>query len=262
MFRIYVPCFLIIAMVLLCRGMLLPAPVAYADDVNAGKVKQSEMALIPGGEFMMGGDVEDDHQPIHEVHVDSFYMDLHEVTNAQYFEFCMETERKLPIFWGMDEFRCGPEFPHHPVVGVCWADAKAYAEWAGKRLPTEAEWEYAARGGLAGKKYPNGDTIDTTLANYSVSEGTEPVRSYPANGFGLYDMAGNVNEWVFDFYFDGYYDSSPHDNPTGPEKGKFHVIRGGGWHSGPYCNRVYRRCALIAYWTDFNVGFRCAKDLR
>jgi formylglycine-generating enzyme required for sulfatase activity len=262
MHRIFVRCLLVIPVVLLGGDMILSSPALCDDNSDEATVKQTEMALIPGGAFLMGGDVEDDHQPVHEVLVDSFYIDVHEVTNAQYFEFCTQTNRKLPEYWGMEEFRCGPDFPDHPVVGVGWKDATEYADWCGKRLPTEAEWEYAARGGLASQKYPNGDTIDTTLANYSVSEGTVPVRTYPPNGYGLYDMAGNVNEWVFDFYDANYYAISPHDNPTGPEDGKFHVIRGGGWHSGAYCNRVYRRCALIAYWVDFNVGFRCAKDLR
>jgi formylglycine-generating enzyme required for sulfatase activity len=242
--------------------MLYQSPVLCDDNNQNEKIKQTEMVLIPAGKFLMGGDVENDHQPIHEVQIDSFFIDVHEITNAQYFEFCRETDRKMPEYWGIVKFRCGPDFPDHPVVGVSWADAKAYAEWAGKRLPTEAEWEYAARGGLAGQKFPNGDTIDTTLANYSVSEGTVPVGSYPANGYGLYDMAGNVNEWVFDFYHESYYENSPHDNPTGPEEGKYHVMRGGGWHSGPYCNRVYRRTGLLPYWVDINVGFRCAKDLR
>lgn len=261
MVRIFYRYLLIISVGFLCGGLLLTFP-AEGEDEAAGKVPKTGMAVIPAGEFLMGGDVEDDHQPIHEVHVDSFYMDVHEVTNEQYFDFCEATDRNLPMFWGIEELRCGPDFPNHPVVGVGWADAKAYAEWAGKRLPTEAEWEYAARGGLAGMKYPNGDEIDTTLANYYVSEGTVPVGSYPPNGYGLYDMAGNVNEWVADFYDDKYYENSPRENPTGPEEGKFHVIRGGGWHSGAYCNRVYRRCALITHWVDFNVGFRCAKDLR
>lgn len=246
---------------------------ASASEAGYGEISkaepESEMILIPGGEFVMGTGDDEEDAPIHEVYIDTFYMDPCEVTNAQYLEFCEATERPLPEFWGWDRFRCGPDYPDHPVVGVSWRDAKDYAEWRGKRLPTEAEWEYAARGGLEGKKYPHGDTVDSTTANYfrrGISEeqvlrrGTMPVGSFPPNGFGLYDMAGNVVEWVSDYYGWDYYNEGPYENPQGPEKGKFRVIRGGGWHSGPYCNRVYFRSGLRSNWLDFNVGFRCAKN--
>jgi formylglycine-generating enzyme required for sulfatase activity len=218
-----------------------------------------EMVLIPGGDFLMGRDGEANNSPAHEVRLDSFYIDEHEVTNAQYQRFCEETGRKLPEFWGMDAFRCGLDYPNHPVVGVSWADAKAYAEWAGKRLPTEAEWEYAARGGLENKVYPYGDELDETQANFK-SDGTVPVMSYPPNGYGLYDMAGNVREWVADYYDEFYFGASPRENPRGPEKGTFKVVRDGGWHSGKGCLNVDDRICLPTYWVDFAVGFRCAKD--
>lgn len=231
------------------------------------EVIRDEMVLIPGGEFLMGKDEEEDadHSPAHKVYVDSFYMDRYEVTNAQYYQFCKETERKLPEFWGMTEFHSGRDFPDYPVVGITWRDAEAYAEWADKRLPTEAEWEYAARGGLVGINYPNGDEVDSTQANYSVKgimRGTVPVDSYASNGYELFNMAGNVWEWISDYYDGDYYKKSPQKNPQGPEDGKFRVIRGGGWHSGPYCNRVYYRKALPSNWVDFAVGFRCVKDVR
>ena len=179
--------------------------------------------------------------------------------NVQYQRFCEETGHRLPEFWGMAGFRCGPDFPNHPVVGVSWSDAVAYAAWRDQRLPTEAEWEYAARGGLVGKNYPNGDTLHPSDGNHNKSGQGGPVAvgSYPPNGYGLHDMQGNVVEWVADFYAADYYASSPAANPQGPESGRFLVIRGGGWHSGPYCNRVYYRNALPPNWVDFNVGFRC-----
>ena len=220
------------------------------------------VVLVPGGEFLMGSDSEGDHSPVHKVYVDSFYMDKYEVTNAQYLRFCEATGHRLPEFRGMDGFRCGPDYPNHPVVGVSWHDAVAYAAWCGKRLPTEAEGEYAARGGAVGMSYPNGETLHPSDGNYTESGKGGPVAvgSYPSNGFGLHDMQGNVVEWVWDLYDPDYYSSSPSANPLGPGSGRFRVIRGGGWHSGPYCNRVYFRNALPPNWVDFNVGFRCAKD--
>ena len=224
------------------------------------------MVFIPAGEFVMGKDGEADHSPAHTVRLNAFYIDICEVTNYQYLEFCEATDRALPMFWGMEEFHCGPDFPHCPVVSVSWRDADAYAEWVGKRLPTEAEWEYAARGGLEGMDYPNGNEISPKAANYyrhdavELVDGTHSVGGYPPNGYGLYDMAGNVNEWVADWYDPDYYAVSSADNPQGPEDGRFRVIRGGGWHSGPSCNRVFHRCGLPRSWLDFNVGFRCARD--
>jgi formylglycine-generating enzyme required for sulfatase activity len=110
--------------------------------------------------------------------------------------------------------------------------------------------------------YPTGETLNPSDGNYTKSAkgGSVVVGSYPPNGYGLYDMQGNVVEWILDFYDWNYYSSSPSANPQGPNTGKFRVIRGGGWHSGPYCNTVYYRNALPPNWTDFNVGFRCAKD--
>lgn len=240
-----------------------------SEGMTMGRIAEG-LVLIPGGEFLMGSGSERDHSPVHTVYVGSFFMDKYEVTNARYLEFCQATGHRLPAFWGMDRFRSGPDYPAHPVVGVSWYDAADYAAWSDKRLPTEAEWEYAARGGLVGKNYPNGDTLDPSDGNFSKSGKGGPVAvgSYAANGFGLHDMQGNVVEWVWDYYDAGYYLSSPSMNPRGPESVtlrpeavRFRVIRGGGWHSGPYCNRVYYRNALPANWVDFNVGFRCVKDV-
>jgi iron(II)-dependent oxidoreductase len=223
----------------------------------------AEQVLISGGVCLIGADSEGDHSPVHRVRLDAFTIDRHEVTNARYLRFCQATGHRLPEFWGRSGFRCGPDYPHHPVVGVSWRDAVAYAAWCDKRLPTEAEWEVAARGGLVGMDFPNGDSLDPADGNYNKSGHGGPVAvgSYPPNGFGLHDMQGNVVEWVADFYDAAYYASSPEDNPQGPETGRFRVIRGGGWHSGAACNRVYFRNALPPNWVDFNVGFRCARDV-
>ncbi len=213
---------------------------------------------------MMGHGEEGHTSPVHRVEVDSFYIDAYEVTNAEYFSFCEDTGRKLPIFWGIERFRCGIEYPDHPIVGVSCADAEAYAVWAGKRLPTEAEWEYAARGGLEGKIFANGDKADESTANFRYGSepiSTMPVGNYPPNGYGLYDMIGNVREWVSDWYGKDYYSVSPVKNPTGPEDGFLSVARGGGWYSGKMCCTVYSRICLKKYWVDFAVGFRCAKSI-
>jgi formylglycine-generating enzyme len=262
--RFFRPAFLPVGLLLLAFHAVPQQPATSKAAANEGPAR----VLIPGGEFVMGRRIaaDDPAQYVdngaHTVRVDAFYLDKTEVTNAQYLRFCQATNRKLPFFWGMKEFHCGPDFPDFPVVGISWADAKAYAEWRGMRLPTEAEWEYAARGGLVGKTFPTGDDLTAKDANFATqSKGTEKVGSYAANGFGLYDMAGNVGEWVSDFYDKDYYAISPAQNPPGPPFGAFKVVRGGGWRAGRMCNTVFSRTALPIHWVDFNLGFRCAGDV-
>ncbi len=228
--------------------------------------KPGDMVLIPGGTFMMGKNSNPgaDFSPSHAVEVDSFLMDKHEVTNAEYRAFCDATGYKFPEFWNMDIFRCGEKYPGYPVVGINWFDAQKYAEWAGKRLPTEAEWEYAARGGLVGKDYPTGDTLGRTEDRKPSEIWVNRIvqsAMFPPNAFGLYDMDGNVWEWTGDKYNEQYYSISPPKNPIGHATGSNRVIRGGSWHSGGMCKRVYFRKGLPPNWVDFAVGFRCAKSL-
>jgi len=223
---------------------------------------EAEMILLSGGEFVMGHEGYADFSPPRTVTLPPFYIDKNEVTNAQYKEFCDSTGHRAPEFWGMQEYCSGTEWPNYPVVGVSWLDARAYARWRGVRLPTEAEWEYAARGGLEGKNFSHGDELDPTLyapSGFTGSAAPSLVGSYPPNGFGLHDMTRNVCEWVRDWYDAGYYPRAPAQDPPGPGQGKFKVIRGGGWHTGPYCARLYIRTGLQSNWLDFNVGFRCAK---
>ena len=246
-------------MMLIAGAALAVAGPPAAGTMSSPESGQPHELLIPGGTFLMGSEAETETQPVHSVRLDAFYLDVHEVTNAQYVAFCQATGRVLPEFWGSRRFRSGLDFPDHPVVGVSWYDATAYAEWAGKRLPTEAEWEYAARGGLVGKAFPTGDVLEPTHSNHA-STTPRKVGRFPANGFGLHDMAGNVWEWVADAYDATYYARSPELNPPGPADRRLRVIRGGGWRSGPTCNRVYYRNALPPGWVDMAVGFRCARD--
>jgi len=196
----------------------------------------AEMVLISAGEFQMG-DGSIDEKPVHTVYLNAFYMDVYEVTNTQFKKFIdanpqWRKDRISRQYHDGDYLKDwnGDNYPNgkgkHPVILVSWYAANAYAEWAGKRLPTEAEWEKAARGGLVGKKYPWGDNISHDYANYSGTggrdqwwKGTAPVGSFSPNGYGLYDMAGNVKEWCLDWYDSDYYSSSPRENPSGPASG-------------------------------------------
>lgn len=215
------------------------------------------MMLIPAGTFTMGNEIgNEDEQPPHEVHVDAYYIDVAEVTCERYGRFLKDTGYPPHQLWN-------PEFdrPEDPVVGVSWHDATAFAKWAGKRLPTEAEWEKAAFGGLVGRKYPWGNEIDREKANYK-SFGITPVKSYEPNNYGLYDMAGNIWEWCQDWYSQEYYRTSDKKNPRGPILGLKKVVRGGAW----YCNEEALRAAN-RYKNDpnlgsFHIGFRCVKSVK
>jgi len=265
------------------------------------------MILIPAGEFVMGspnGEGEDDEHPKHTVYLDAYYIDQHEVTNAEYKKFIDTTSHRVPQHWWKWAWRKEAHYPigmgRHPVVGVSWEDVNAYAQWAGKRLPTEAEWEKAARG-TDGRMFPWGNKFhqdirgervhaniyhryymtygtDGTLVSYEqwnrydkyrksnlVEDGykrTAPVGRFPsgASPYGVMDMAGNVLEWVADWYDSEYYMKSPERNPKGPDTGEKRVIRGGSWQGIPY----YIRCAIRYYaapnYVSQHIGFRCAKD--
>ncbi|MCX8045060.1 MAG: formylglycine-generating enzyme family protein [Desulfobacterota bacterium] len=214
------------------------------------------MVLIPGGVFLMGAaDGDPDEQPVHEIAIKSFYLDIHEVTNAQYRHFIEATGHPAPPFWHPELDR-----PDEPVVGVSWFDATKYAAWAGKRLPTEAEWEYAARGGRNDMRFPWGNTPNRTAANYG-SFGLLPVKSFPPNAFGLYDMAGNVWEWCSDWYDRDFYHHSPAHNPQGPVSGTLRVLRGGAWYCAEDAVRTANRFYAAPETNDFSIGFRCVQDI-
>jgi len=217
------------------------------------------MMYIPEGDFMMGSDNgEYNEKPVHTVYLDDYHIDKYEVTNALY---------KVCVAAGV----CDPpknigsptygyyQLDNYPVINVDWNMAKTYCQWRGASLPTEAQWEKAARG-TDGRTYPWGDGINSTYANYMESAiGATAVGSYTSgiSFYGVFDMAGNVWEWVMDWYLDTYYTNSPSSNPMGPDSGDSHVIRGGSWHdpgiSLSSTNRDWTRP------TDSNdsIGFRC-----
>ena len=213
------------------------------------------MVLIPAGTFTMGNENGNaDEKPSHAVYNDAFYIDSAEVTCERYGRFLEDTGYPPHQMWSPELDR-----PEDPVVGVTWQDASAFAKWAGKRLPTEAEWEKAARGGLIDKKYPSGDEIDREKANYK-SFGITTIKSYGANGFGLYDMAGNVWEWCHDWYSPEYYRVSDNKNPKGPMLGSKKVVRGGAWYCNEDALQVFNRHKNEPTMGSFHIGFRCAKS--
>ena len=269
----------------------------------------SKMLRIPVGTFEMGDQFNDGpiyEKPVHTVELSSFYIDVYEITNAQYNKFIKETGYNEPIFWEDPDFNA----PDQPVVGVTWYDAMNYAIWAEKRLPTEAEWAYAVRGGQTNKKFPWGDSepdrpdID---GNYITSQYvgingsadgyryTAPVGSFPPNGYGLYDLAGNVREWCLDEYSDFYYleisqknkllknplsgynhlielitgeisvdDFTVQSQERKKQENKNmlqpHVLRGGCWYFKWYGLRVALRNKQSPAKADNKIGFRCVRS--
>lgn len=215
------------------------------------------MVLIEGGTFMMGSnDGDHNEKPVHSVYVDRFYMDKYEVTVAQFREFCKAEGREMPIqpYWSLS---------NHPVVNVTWHEASIYAEWAGKRLPTEAEWEYAARGGnrSRGYRYSGSGNPDDVAWHGENSDGrTHPVGQKRPNELGLYDMSGNVREWCSDWYDKNYYSVSPKNNPKGPFSGTYRVLRGASWGSKPRIGRCSNRYWDVPVNRYYAEGFRCARS--
>lgn len=258
---------LVLLLVVASRSLLAQETIRWNKD-------SAKMVLIPAGSFEMGSnDGELNEKPIHTVALDVFYMDANEVTVGQFKQFVEESGYSYDFNQADESGRTVAKYSpsdNHPMIKVTWYDAMAYAKWAGKRLPTEAEWEYAARGGLKGKRYPWGDHADVARDNANYNgvgnkdkwDRCSPVGSFESNGYGLYDMAGNVYEWCADWYRENYYSSSTTKNPLslwGPNSSGSLVMRGGHWGETINYLRVAARAFSPSRGT--RTGFRCVADV-
>ncbi len=249
-----------IDVVVKAKKISIPSGMKFIGKNNKGyyEVKNSKdgsiLIYIPAGEFTMGSENGDsDEKPVHKVYLDGYYIGKYEVTFEQYDRFCEATGRVKPDNegWGRG---------NRPVINVSWNDAVAYCKWAGLRLPTEAEWEKAARGG-ENYKYAGSNNPDE-VAWYDNNSGnyTHPVGQKKANGYGTYDMSGNVWEWCSDWYDSGYYSNSPYRNPKGPASGSSRVYRGGSWDVGARNIRCAVRYGDTSDSGNCGLGFRVARS--
>ena len=270
-------------------GLAVGVGFACTKDAPKEKPAPAGMVSVPAGEFIVGMSADDgfkecqkfygdkcqrerftDEEPAHKVYLDAYYIDKYEVTQEEYDRCVAAGKCKANLKYD------GFTGPRQPVVGVTWDDAKSYCSWAGRRLPTEAEWEKAVRG-TDGRMYPWGNKFDGKRANFcdkncqdaealkDWDDGyafTAPVGSYPAGAspYGALDMAGNVWEWVADWYQEDYYRQSPERNPRGPDTGSSRVLRGGSWYNSTFLLRMADRDNDFPAYQGNGVGFRCAGD--
>ena len=245
-----------------------------------------EMVRVPAGSFIMGSDKKVDHNayrpefPQRNVYVDAFEIDKFEVTTVQFLKFVLATNRPPLIDWQYDGGNFQETMVNHPVMHVSWFDADAYCKWAGKRLPTSAEWEKAARG-EDGRIYPWGnEPAGLSRANFGRTGLSGPVRDRPerlllyppiisvdkyenaVSPYGVFQMAGNVAEWTADWYDPDYYKNAPNRNPKGPEKGTQKAFRGGGWIDSTPSVRPAQRNGADPNTKMNWLGFRCARDMK
>lgn len=238
---------------------------ASPDPVHAA-VPAPLMRQIPEGFFEMGCDTgRDDERPAHRVWVDAFELAVFQTTNADYARFLETTRHAAPLLWRDASFRD----PRQPVVAVSWFDAVEYCQWLshslGKRyrLPSEAEWERAARGGVEGEDFPWGDCAPEELPDYASrwKNTPEPVGLYAPNRYGIYNLGDNVHEWCSDWYDAGYYASSPESNPQGPPSSSRRASRGGSWRHQIKVTRTAARSSIPPEFKYADYGFRVAAEL-
>ena len=247
---------------------------------------KDEMVMIPAGEFVMGSDKKKDRLayrseiPQRVVYLDAFLIGKFEVTALEYLKFVLATDRSPQLDWRYDGGNFQDTMAHHPIMHVSWYDADAYCKWAGKRLPTEAEWEKAARG-IDGRLFPWGqEYAGPTRANFGRTGLSGPVRDRPerlllyppiisvdryenaVSPYGLYQTIGNVSEWVSDWYDQDYYKTAPDRNPKGPETGSQKAFRGGGWMDSTTTMRAAMRNGTDPKTRINWMGFRCAQDVK
>jgi len=245
-------------------GVMAPEPVSLptaAPKIGSTRVPEKDgmvQVFVPAREFEMGSEYgDDDEKPVHRVYLEDYWIDRTEVTHAMYRR-CVTAQWCEPP--SDMTFYNDSKYDQYPVIYVSWDEADAYCGWAGRRLPTEAEWEKAARG-TDGRAYPWGNQEPSCLlANYeSCGFGAQPVDSYTsgASPYGALDMFGNVWEWVQDWYGSDYYKTSPERNPTGPTNGDYKVVRGGSWNDDAYYLRSANRSYYLPDSRYLNVGFRC-----
>ena len=246
-----------------------------------------EMVRIPAGSFTMGSDKKVDRNaylvelPQRRVHLDAYEIDKYEVTTVQYLKFVLATNRDPQVDWKFDNGNFQETMVAHPIMHVTWYEADEYCKWAGKRLPTEAEWEKAARGDADARIYPWGNEMaGLSRANYGRTGLSGPVRDRPerlllyppiisvfkydnsASPYGLFQMAGNVAEWVADWYDKDYYKTALDKNPKGPDKGSQKAFRGGGWIDSTPSVRVSQRNGTDPKTSMNWMGVRCARDVK
>jgi formylglycine-generating enzyme len=234
-------------------------------DSMARDVASPTLVLIPEGWFRMGSDSgQDNEKPVHKVWIDSFYLAACQVTNQDYRRFIEATGVPPPSLWSDPAFN----HPEQPVVAVSWFDTAKYCEWlsaaTGRHfyLPTEAQWERAARGGSDNRLFPWGDDPPQSIPNYENrwKTGPEPVACCQPNAFGLFDICANVHEWCSDWYQPDYYLRSPQRNPTGPETGDRRSSRGGSWRHHIKVTRCAARSSIPPGFQYADYGFRVASE--